>query len=267
MSNEIPRPAIRTVEGGVVSASSYPDAGEPDWKAEAGRLRYGIKRARSLAYSMFGWLNMGERLCVCHELPDGPVYDDPDTYQYPAEHDYTCDQYAKLQQLLRWLDGAIPDMPAESSDAVGDGPPDVPGAQPSSASPKSPDFTTGQPEALNGQIPATRCVETWECWTCGVRMDSPSEQMRHDCPEAPEGVAIVRPTRPMEGWTWLCKCGSHNERKSRFCYRCGADNPAPAPILSAWGGYQLCRYCRGSLTAEESGRGVCEPCEMAGVPG
>lgn len=31
--------AVRHVEGGVVAARAYPDAGEPDWKAECERLR------------------------------------------------------------------------------------------------------------------------------------------------------------------------------------------------------------------------------------
>jgi hypothetical protein len=33
-----PKPLIRHVEGGVVSADAYPSAGEPDWKQECARL-------------------------------------------------------------------------------------------------------------------------------------------------------------------------------------------------------------------------------------
>jgi hypothetical protein len=37
-------------------------------------------------------------------------------------------------------------------------------------------------------------------------------------------------------------------------------------IKSPWAGYQLCRHCRGTLTTEESERGICEGCETKDVP-
>jgi hypothetical protein len=69
-----PKPEVRFVEGGVVSAESYPDAGQPDWEAECERLRWQVDRWERLE-------TQRAMCCVDHEERLQRIRDARDRYQ------------------------------------------------------------------------------------------------------------------------------------------------------------------------------------------
>lgn len=196
MITEIPKPAIRTVEGGVVSAKYYPTDGDPDWP------RYVVA--------------MQERLWALGAESD----------RHAADASQWRERARNAARLLVAYGARIDGLPAdEVVDAIrilvgdelahgsaGNRPPSDLTAESEAESAKAERLTTGQPEALNAKIPATQGVKKF---------------MPFPLPTEEEMAALP-------------------------------------PILSAWGGFHLCRGCKSALTTWEEQQGVCCSCVEAG---
>lgn len=235
-----PKPEVRFVEGGCVSAESYPDAGQPDWEAESRRLR---------AQNAYLMQKLDDDAGRCHHCGNTTMTGEEarELVRLRVTLDALRFQFRSTAENVRFPVGAGPELQREYFEGYAAGMRDAADVvderlQKSRVEPlAAPSFnerTSDHGEVATPPSVASRCV-------C---VHAPEEHGDHGC-----AICALK-SKPCP---WTGKCVEHGINVAWH-------NCKPRDVsLSPWGGFAKCRSCDSVLTTDEAERGEhCLSCQQ-----